>query len=171
MNSERDRVLEALIREQLPGLSRFFRTKVPDADLLDVVQQTMLGFVEARERAQGDERAYLWGIARKQVLKLYERRRPSLPFDSSLHTAMDLGPTLSSRLDRRTQLLRALHELPLDHQMAFELRHGEELALEDVARALDVSLATTKRYLAAAQTKLRELLGDEMRALDDYRSL
>ena len=172
MNTERDRVLEALIRDEWPKLARFFRTKVPDAELMDLVQQTMLGFVEGRERVQGEERAYLWGIARKQVLKLYGRKRPSLPFDSSLHSAMDVGPTLSTQLDRRTGLLRALHQLPLDHQMAFELRYGEELPLDDVAKALEVSLATAKRYITAAQERLRELLrADELKALDDYRSL
>lgn len=172
MNATHDQVLEQLIRDEWPKLRRFFRTKVPDSEVLDLVQKTMLGFVEGRARATGDEKAYLWGIARLQVLKLYEKQRPSMPFDSTLHTAMDLGPSMSSRLDGRTRLLRALHELPVDHQMAFELRHGEELSLEEVAAALDVSLATAKRYLSAAQTKLRELLEtDPERASVEYRSL
>ena len=172
MSTDRERTLERLIKIEWPRLRRFFRTKAPESETLDLVQQTMLAFVEGNARALGDERAFLWGIARKQVLKLYERQRPSLPFDSSAHTAMDLGPTLSSRLDRRTRLLRALHALPLDHQVAFELRHGEELSLEEVAAALEVSLATAKRYLAAAEAKLRELLTVDLEAApSEYRAL
>ena len=136
MTTTTNRVLEDLIRNEWPKLRRFFRTKVADADVLDLVQQTMLAFVEGRSRATSGERAYLWGIARFQVLKHYEKHRASTPFDSTLHTAMELGPSLSSRLDGRTRLLRALHTLPVDHQMAFELRHGEELPLEEVAAAI-----------------------------------
>lgn len=172
MTSERDHTLESLIRNEWPKLRRFFRTKAPDAETLDLVQQTMLAFVEGRARAEGSERWYLWGIAHKQVLKLYGKHRSSVPFDSSIHTAMDLGPSLSSRIDQRTRLLRALHALPLDHQSAFELRHGEGLSLQEVSEALGVSLATTNRYLSLAQTKLRELLGDDAeQASADYRSL
>ena len=172
MTATKDRVLEELIRNEWPKLRRFFRTKVADADVLDLVQQTMLGFVEGRARATGGERAYLWGIARLQVLKHYDKHRASTPFDSALHTAMDLGPTFSSRLDGRTRLLRALHTLPVDHQMAFELRHGEELPLEEVAAAIGVSLATVKRYLTAAEGKLRAELGAEASgARDAYTKL
>ena len=172
MTATRDMVLESLIRDEWPKLRRFFRTKVADADVLDLVQQTMLGFVEGRARATAGERAYLWGIARFQVLKHYEKHRPAMPFDSSLHTALQLGPSLSSRLDGRTRLLRALHTLPVDHQIAFELRHGEELPLEEVAAAIGVSLATVKRYLAAAEEKMRAELGAESSgARDAYTRL
>jgi len=68
---------------------------------------------------------------------------------------MDVGPTFSSRLDRRTQLLKALQALPLDHQIALELRHGEGQSLEEVAESVGVSLATVKRYLAAGEERLR----------------
>lgn len=172
MTATRDQILEQLIRDEWPKLRRFFHTKVPDSEVLDLVQATMLAFVEGRHRAQGSEKAYLWGIARLQVLKLYEKHRPATPFDSTQHTAMDLGPNLSSRLDSRTRLLEALHSLPVDHQMAFELRHGEDLSLEETAAAMNVSLATAKRYLAAALEKLRAELGAEAdEAVRDYTQL
>ena len=162
MTATRDQILEQLIREEWPKLRRFFHTKVPESEVLDLVQATMLAFVEGRQRATGSEKAYLWGIARFQVLKLYEKHRPAAQFDSTKHTALDLGPTLSSRLDSRTRLLRALHSLPVDHQMAFELRHGEDLSLEETAAAMNVSLATVKRYLSAALDKLRDELGADV---------
>lgn len=160
MTTSREYLLEHLINNELAKLRRFFATKVPGADVNDLVQQTMLAFVERRDQIVGSERAYLMGIARYQVLRHYNGRRQSTPFDSALHTALDVGPTFSTLLDSRTRLFQALHQLPLDHQIAFELRHGEELPLGDVAEAIGVSLATVKRYLASAETRLRELLGD-----------
>jgi RNA polymerase sigma-70 factor (ECF subfamily) len=172
MTMNREQELERLIRDEWPKLRRFFHTKVPEGDVLDLVQATMLAFVEGRARATAGLRPYLWGIARLQVLKHYEKHRGSTPFDSQVHTALDTGPSLSTRIDSRSRLLRALHQLPADHQMAFELRHGEELSLEEVAAALDVSLATAKRYLAAAEEKLRAILGAEAdQAAAEYTNL
>lgn len=158
MSAERKELIDRLITNEWPRLRRFFRTKVPDADVKDLAQSTFLAFAEKKD-AVGDERAYLWGIARRMVLKHYEKHRPSEAFDSTVHTAMEVSRSLSSRLDDRHRLLRALHTLPVDQQMAFELRHGEELSLEEVATALGVSLATAKRYIAAAEEKLRARLG------------
>lgn len=158
--STRDEILEGLIKNEWPKLRRFFRTKVPEGDVLDLVQSTMLAYVEGGPRDASSARAYLWGIARKQVLKHYDKhRRHSEAFDSAIHTAMDLGPGVSSKLDNRNRLTAAMHTLPADQQMAIELRHGEELKLEEVAEALEVSLATAKRYLSAAEEKLRAELG------------
>jgi RNA polymerase sigma-19 factor, ECF subfamily len=159
MTPDRKRLLDDLIAKEWPKLRRFFRTKVPDADVLDLTQQTLLSFVE-KSTGVADDRAYLWGIARRMVLKHYEKHRATDTFDSTIHTAMDMGRSLSSRLDDRHRLLRGLHTLPVDHQMAFELRYGEELSLDEVATALGVSLATAKRYIAAAEEKLRVVLTD-----------
>jgi RNA polymerase sigma factor (sigma-70 family) len=153
--------LEKLIRDEGPRLRRFFRTKVPDADAYDLVQSTMLAFVEHGKTGESS-RAYLWGIARNKVLQYYGKHKPSTTFDSTVHGVLDVGRTLSSRLDDRDRLLEALRGLPADHQMAFELRHGEELSLEEVASALDVSLATAKRYISAATDRLRLTLGVEL---------
>lgn len=173
MTSPRDAILETLIREEWPRLRRFFRTKVPDVDVLDLVQNTMLAYVEGGPRSEATARGYLWGIARLQVLKHYEKhRRKADVFDSTIHTAMDLGPSLSSKLDNRNRLMAALHTLPVDQQIAFELRHGEELPLEEVAGAIGVSLATVKRYLTAAEEKLRGAFGaDESAMRDAYTKL
>ena len=161
-------ILSALIETEWPKLRRFFRTKVPDADVLDLAQNTMLAFVDGKLRDPKRARAYLWGIARFQVLKHYEsNRRGTEPFDSTIHTAMDLGPSISSRLDRRDKIIRGMQEMPVDHQMAFELRYGEELRLEEVAVALGVSLATAKRYIAAARSRLRDIFDSDP---DDARA-
>ncbi|HLB14225.1 MAG TPA: sigma-70 family RNA polymerase sigma factor [Burkholderiales bacterium] len=163
----RREMLKGLISKEWPKLQRFFRTKVADADILDLVQSTFEAFLARKPDQAGAERAYLWGIARKQVLKYYERRRGSEPFDSSVHCAAEATRSPSSVIADRNRLLVALRSLPVDQQIAFELRHGEGLTLEETAEAVGVSLATVKRYLAQAEERLRAVLGaqaDEVRA-------
>jgi RNA polymerase sigma factor (sigma-70 family) len=171
MTTNRDATLQGLIQHEWPKLRRFFRTKVADGDVLDLVQNTMLAYVEGHPEP-GCERQYLWGIARKQVLKHYAKfRGENEPFDSTVHRATDVGPTLSSRLDRRNQVVNALLTLPADQQMAIELRYCEGLQLEEVAASLDVSLATVKRYLSAAEERLRVQIGGVHAIADGYRKL
>ncbi len=161
----RDRdALSALIDEQWPRLRRFFRSKAPESEVLDLAQRTLLIFVEKAAAGEASSAAFLWGIARNVLRQHYDRVRVAQPFDSTVHSVMDLGPRMSSQLSDRHQLAIALRSLPADQQMAFELRHGEDLSLEEVSEALGVSLATTKRYLAAA----REALGDHFDAASGY---
>lgn len=169
----RDEMLEGLIKNEWPKLRRYFRTLVPESDVLDLVQSTMLAYVEsAGPREPGKERAYLWGIAWRQTLRFYEKhRRKAVPFDSAVHSAMDLGHTLSSRLDKQSRLAGALHAIPVQQQSAVLLRHCEDLKLEEIAEALDVSLATVKRYLASAEERLRVELGSLEGIAREYKNL
>ena len=162
LDPQQRQLVEALIRNEWPKLERFFRTKVPSEHIGELAQATFLTYVENAARATSP-RAFLWGIARLQVLKHWERHRTrgAQPFDSTRHSLLDVGPTLSSAVDRRNRLVRALQALPADQQMAIELRHGEELSLEEAASAMEVSLATFKRYLAAAEERLAVELGPE----------
>lgn len=156
--------LSQLIDEQWPRLRRFFRSKAPEPDVLDLAQRTLLIYVEKVTVGEVAGAGFLWGIARNVLRQHYARARVAQPFDSTVHSVTDLGARLSSQLSDRHQLAVALRSLPADQQMAFELRHGEELSLEEVSEALGVSLATTKRYLAAA----RDALGEHFDAASGY---
>lgn len=168
--------LRALANDLYPRLLRFFRSKVPHPDCHDLAQQTFVEFLkQAQTKPIEDRRAYLFGIARFQLLKFIERRRRTgEPFDSTRQSMAAVGTSLSMHFDRRNRLMAALRELPIEQQVAFELRHGEEMQLEEVAKAMDISLATVKRYLASAKAALQASLraGDEIDAqvADAYRS-
>jgi RNA polymerase sigma factor (sigma-70 family) len=167
LNQKQRALADELIRTEWPKLERFLRTKVPPVQVQEIAQATFLGYVARFHSIHTDHKAYLWQIARFQVLKYYGRHRTgaSTPFDSTTHTVTDLGPALSSVLDRRDRFVRALQALPADHQMAIELRYGEDLSLEQTAAALDVSLATAKRYLSAGEQALRQTLEADMTAV------
>lgn len=153
--------IRAMAADLHPRLLRFFRSKVPYPDCHDLAQQVFVAFLrKMQEKPIDDPRAYLWGIARLQLLKFITRRRPvGTQFDSTRLSMAAVGTSLSMHFDRRNRLTTALRELPLEHQLAFELRHGEELQLEELAAAMGVSLATVKRYIKSALERLRELLG------------
>lgn len=151
--------LDTLVRDLYPRVKRFLRNKLPEPDCYDQANEVIKVFLSANLSRVADPRAYLWGIARMKVLQSLQKRRPTQQFDSTLHSIADLGTSLSARLDRRNMLLNAMRTLPLDHQIAFELRHVEQLELKEVADAMEVSLATVKRYIAAAREELATALG------------
>jgi len=144
----------ALVEREMPKLKRFFRSKLPEPECYDVAQETFRAFLAADRDAMKEPAAYLWGIAHKQLCKYFERRRDLVAFDSTRMSVAELGTTLSVRVDRRNRLVEALRSIPLDEQVAFELRYGEECSLEEVAEATGVSLATVKRRISAAREKL-----------------
>jgi RNA polymerase sigma-70 factor (ECF subfamily) len=168
-----------LARKQWPKLKRFFKSKVVEPDCYDLTQESLLAFIRTDPSKILNPEAYLWGIARKRLLGYYERKRPTEKFESTRISAAEIGGSLSSQLDRRRRLVGALAQLPMDQQVAFELRFGEGLQLQEVAEAMELSLATIKRYLSKATQTLREILGrpqfadahaDEQMVVEAYRA-
>jgi RNA polymerase sigma factor (sigma-70 family) len=150
--------LNAVVRALYPRIKRFFRNKLPEPDCYDQANETIKDFLAADRSRVRNPRTYLWGIARMKVLQVLQRRRPTEQFDSTQISIADLGTSQSARLDRRNLLLNALRTLPVDHQVAFELRHAEEMSMQEVADTLEVSLATAKRYVQAAREQLAAVL-------------
>jgi RNA polymerase sigma-70 factor (ECF subfamily) len=168
-----------LARKQWPKLKRFFKSKVVEPDCYDLTQESLLAFIRTDPTKIHHPDAYLRGIARKRSLGYYERKRPTEKFESTRISAAEIGGSLSSQLDRRRRLVGALAQLPMDQQVAFELRFGEGLQLQEVAEAMELSLATIKRYLSKATQTLREILGrpqfadahaDEQMVVEAYRA-
>jgi RNA polymerase sigma-70 factor (ECF subfamily) len=151
----------ALLERHFSRVSRFFRDKVPDAALEDMVQRTFLGCLEARSRfrADGSFRAFVLGIARRQLLLfIRERHRHGDPRNTTLR---DLGPSPSSIFGRHEQeqrLLLALRSLPVDLQVALELSYWEELSIAELAEVLEVPEGTAKSRLFRARRLLRDAL-------------
>jgi len=73
------------------------------------------------------------------------------------HDYAQLADSAASPQDRAllAELYRALDRLPAPQRLAWTLRHAEGLELTAVAQACDCSLATVKRWIAAAEAALR----------------
>lgn len=158
---------ERLFERHFESVARFFRNKLPaDAHHEDLIQQTFLGCVEARDRFRGDAsfRSFLFAIAHNQLSKHWRARsRDRLDLQSiSVH---DLDPSPSAVLARdqdQHKLLHALRRIPLDSQVALELHYWESLTAAEIGEVLGVPLGTAKTRLRRA----KQLLEAELRALD-----
>lgn len=160
----------AAVQDSYPKLRRFFANKVAPADVQDLAQATILTFLEKDPQAMDDPRRFLFGIARNKLLQHFERRcgkRAGQPFDSQAISLRRLSTTLGTRLHRSTVIVEGLRELPLETQIALELRYGEGLKLGELAEAMDKSLAQVKRYIKAGLDELRAQLGPKLAAGDD----
>src|SRR5690349_19356364 len=108
MTDHADADIHAIIAAEYPRVKRFVRSKVPEPDCYDVVQETMKAFVSADRAIMRNPSAFLFGIARNNVLRYFARHRPTQPFDSTRASVADLGTSASTRFDRRNRLLQAL---------------------------------------------------------------
>lgn len=172
-----------LFRRHFQAVYRFFQNKL-DEGIEDLVQQTFLACVEARERLRegGSFRSYLFAVARNRLYMHYGRRqrqRDTVDFDNeSVH---DLGKSqsniLADRADQRL-LLEGLRRIPLNQQLALELYHWEGLNGRELAAVLDVPEATARSHLRRGLKSLRstlsgiaesgELLESTLASLDDW---
>ncbi len=152
----------AAVTDSYPRLRRFFSRKVTPTEVQDLAQATIVTFLEKDLATMDDPQRFLFGIARNKLLQHFGRRSGGQPFDSQQISVRQLSTTLGTKLDRSTQLVEGLRDLPMDWQMALELRYGEGLKLTEVSEAMGKSLGQIKRYLRDGLAKMREQLGTTM---------
>ena len=133
------------------ALRRFFSNKVPEvAD--DLTQRTFLACMTARVEEVRSFRALMFGIARKQLLRHFEGR--GLLKGEEMMSRISLAAmvtTPTQKIDReQTQALinRALATLPIDFQIALELRYWKKLSSEEIGQAVGLSAAGAARAYA-----------------------
>jgi len=154
-----------LVRRHFDSVARFFQSKV-DTAATDLVQRTFLGCLAARERAAHivSFRAYVLGIARRQLLEYFRQRHREAHRRELLELSVsELGETPSAIAAMRQEqrfLLEALRRLPLEIQMAVELHYWEQLPEKEIAAVLDIPPGTVKSRLFRGRELLRKHLGD-----------
>ncbi|NVB39423.1 sigma-70 family RNA polymerase sigma factor [Pseudenhygromyxa sp. WMMC2535] len=157
---------EQLFERHFEAVARFFRNKLSaDASHEDLIQQTFLGCVEARDRFRGEAsfRSFLFAIAHRQLAKHW-RSRSRNRVDLQTMSVHDLEPSPSAVLARgqdQRLLLMALRRIPLDHQVALELHYWESMTAAQIGEVLGIPLGTAKTRLRRA----KQLLGVELDAL------
>ena len=160
---------QELFERHYDAIDRFFRNKVGESAGRDLAQKTFLGCLESVERdryqSRGSFRSWLFAIAYRQLCKHWRNsKREQERFDFGTVSAFDLDPTPSSLMVRSQEerlLLEALRQIPVDMQVALELRYWEQMSDTDIAAALDTPLGTIKSRLRRA----RIILGERMEKL------
>lgn len=153
----------ALFERHFDAVFRFFEHKI-QGDVSDLVQRTFLGCVEARDRFRGASsfRTFLFAVARHELCGFYRSRRRGAPIDFGVSSLADLAPSPSSVARRRSEraaLSDALRSLPVDLQIAIELRFWEGLSGPELAVVLEIAEGTVRSRLRRALEALRDALG------------
>lgn len=151
----------ALLRRYFATLSRFFRHKVPESARADLIQRTMLGAVESRDRVPEGLpfRVYLLGIARRILADWYRRGERSVKGRDAL-LRREVDPCVESpsgvmvECEEQRILLAALRRLGLDLQIIVELFYWEELNTQEIGQVLDIPRGTVKSRLRRAREAL-----------------
>jgi RNA polymerase sigma factor (sigma-70 family) len=158
---------EQLFERHFEAIARFFRNKLPaDTQHEDLIQQTFLGCVEARDRFRGDAsfRSFLFAIAHNQLGKHWRSRsRDRLDFQTI--SAFDIDPSPSAVVARdqdQRKLLLALRRIPLDSQVALELHYWEAMTAAEIGEILELPLGTAKTRIRRA----KQLLEAELRTIE-----
>jgi len=150
-----------LLRRHFAAVFRYFDAHVRGADVEDLTQRTFEACVEFRDRLRDDAslRAYLMGIARKQLLKHLERKRPrghEVP-----HSQVDLvdirtSPTgVLARLDQQRVFLDALLPLAPEYREVIELYFWQDRKIPEIAAALEIAVGTVKSRLHRGKAAMR----------------
>jgi len=160
--------LDARIR---PRLLRYFREDaVTREDAEDLVQKTMLLVFQHVSDLVLEDRfvGWLFAIARNVKITERDRRRAErlvvVPGgDGDERGAVDTGPSAHDaiqREERSNALQAAIATLPARQRQCLTLRVRDELAYEEIADLLRLSVLTVRNHIAEAKKALRAILGD-----------
>jgi RNA polymerase sigma-70 factor (ECF subfamily) len=152
----------ALVKRHFAALHRFFASKARGHEE-DLIQQTFMACVEAKDAFRGDStfRAYLFGLARFQLLTHYRKVYRRSEVDLTTTSVQDLATSPTGALLRREerQLLElALQRIPVDQQIALELCYWEELSAPEISRVLGTPENTVYSRIRRAKEHLRSAL-------------
>jgi RNA polymerase sigma factor (sigma-70 family) len=152
---------DALVSRHYASVLRFFAMKVP-ASAEDLTQRTFLECTKARDRFRRDGtfRAYLFGIARRQLFTfLRDHDRSDILESFAAATPPDTVATATGLIAAREEqrlVLRAFQELSEEQQVAIQLFYWEEMSVAEIAAVLDLSVTAVTSRLARARAGMRE---------------
>ena len=163
--------LQLLYRRHVQLVSeRVTRLLARSAEAEDVVQDAFVAAFADLPRLADRSRFAPWlmRIALHQTQRRFRRRRLLARLgldrgsdDARLEQVADPGLTPDQRLQLR-RLDRALARLPVELRLAWMLRHVEGCELSEIAEHCTCSLATVKRRIARADTRLKRSVAGEL---------
>lgn len=140
-----------------------------DDDVDDVVQDVFLSAWKgaANLRDPGAIKGWLATVTVRTARRRLKMRRVKmflrLDDDPDYGNVVAPGASPEERA-LLSKIYTVLDGLPVEQRMAWTLRYVEREQLDDVARLCDVSLATAKRKITAAQQAITAALGDVVTA-------
>lgn len=157
-----------LTQRHYASVRRFFDLKVTHL-AEDLTQQTFLAAVEGVERYRADAgfRAYLFGIARHQLLRVLRkqgRHEHAMRFaESGAPSVATSLSVVAARREEHRALLMALSQLPTDLQIVVELYYWEGMPTAEIGAVLETNASTITSRLARARQRMLELVHEVTR--------
>ena len=152
----------ALYRRRQAAIYRFALHMSGSPSLAEeVTQEVFLTVIRDGNRfdaARGSAGAYLFGVARNQVLKHLDRDRPYVAMDDQ--TGAQAPPVDLTRAETIEAVRQAVLSLPAVYREAIVLCDLEEMSYADAAAALNVPVGTVRSRLSRG----RALLLDKLKA-------
>ncbi len=157
--------IEALYRKHASAVFRFAWGLSGDPAVAEeIVAETFVRLLARPPRIETQTAlAYLLAIARNTFVSGYRRRRREVPLPEEL-VAPESDP--GRRLDERARLetvQRALGELPEGERSALLLRVDHDLAYEEIAAALGISISAAKVRVHRARLRLARAVTNDRR--------
>jgi RNA polymerase sigma-70 factor (ECF subfamily) len=159
---------EALYDRRQGGIYRYaLRMTGSQAIADDVTQEVFLSLMRDRsdyQQSRGSVKSYLYGMARHRLLRLLERERTQVSFDTGdgdleeasydrLHSHHD--PFVDLARDEVIELVRqAVLSLPAHFREVIVLCHLQEMNYADAAEVIKCPIGTVRSRLARARSLL-----------------
>ena len=158
-----EHALRMLIEKWKNPLANYFYRSVRDAHAAeDMAQQTFVNLYGARESYVPSAKfsTYLFRIARHVLINEFRKsaRRPCDPTDPADMTAVSSGRGELEAAELEEIFYSALETMPENQRTAILLYKQQELTYEEIAAAMDASVAAVKTWIFRARTVLREAL-------------
>lgn len=154
-------------RKYAPDLHRYVLKRLrKEADAADLTQEIFERFLRIdKQELVRNPQAYLFGIASHVVRDAQMRQDRSLiTYDSeALEQATErldhaLPDTLADEMDAAGELSYALSRLSNSHRAVLLLVKRDGLSYEEVARKMNLTVATVTLYVFEARAKVKMLL-------------
>ena len=150
-----------LLRRHFLGVLRYFSAH-PGVDAEEMTQRTFEACIAARDRVRDQFVAYLFGIARNQLLREWERKgyrgEPISPSNVSLRDLRTSPSMRVAKLDEQLLFARGLASLAREFASVLELFFWEDRSIHEIANQLGIAEGTVKSRLHRGKAMLRTWL-------------
>lgn len=168
---DREAVFRRIFRENYPVLMRVVFRITGREDLAEeIVQEAMIKFYERIDQLPHDETARYWllRVARNLALNVEKRRQRERRVHQRLvqlrnNTPAEEGPETSLiREAEKSQIQRALLELPFNQRVVLVLKEYLDFTYEEIAKTLGITENNVKVRVHRARTALAARLKKEV---------
>lgn len=145
------------LQDQYDKIYKYCYFKVKNKDIAeDLTQVTFLKyFCQNSYISHGKPLAYLYTIAKNQCID-YFRQKQTEPLDDNLKSNDKVNSVLTNLAVRQ-----AVESLSAELAEILLLRFGSELAINEIAKVLDISRFAVSRKINTALKELKQILREE----------